>query len=951
MPSSEDVRRYHQDLGHEAADAAALAWVCTYLDTHIHERALTVESLSALNHAIHLVPTGRQRRLKVALDQVLLYLYEVCDWSLPEKNEARCRNRAFEWMLDIQHYNHDASRVLHGYQQQRIIFMAQREVNLGWLLWVLYVEVAPLPLSYWQATLAQGREAVEPFEGQFTVKVPHPQPIASYATKQQASITRLSMPLFAWRVWQDYWDQAPDVPTLTQLLQALNGYAAAKPYYLVSRTAANWQRVFQALWHHHYQVPALLLRDISEPLRHVATLEPVYARTLTPEVVQTFFEPVRWQVNAPPHRPDDPNKMRWPHKALLQYHRRNVARSLKSAPTPPPWSETDVAPKLLYHFAEALLTEGGVKRDELLVETIDRYTNFYLNLTPLSYQEAADPTALAKWAQQTLASLSDKESQRWHFYQFLRSVSQQELTDHLDLAQFEKPTLPSRVDPFRLGVSQVHQVVKVLLGAPRGHALQRLFASVAALLGFYGALRRGEVLRLRVGDIRMGNQQEKCTCFYLTITCTDEGKTKSGATRHVYVVMPQTAATLVRVVMKIHARSDKEQPLLAMCGESIHSRASHYLYPVTQVLKALFGRQVRFHHLRHSGAELLYLQGLHLAYGRDEQHLEAILNDPAMQAQLTPAACMARFEFWLEGRRFEEVNDSLLLDVIGNQLGHVHYGTTRRHYLHGLERVLPLFKPRKREYSRDELRYLLGMSATSNDTSRVLDQLCPDYAVLEGVEKKLYTPTLCEAQLFAALNRQRWPARTTVAVPDQPFLPLWADNTRRKWVTGRTLSVFNGETMRPLANGTLDMVTLSAGWTALGKHDGLTLTAQEIMALKRLGPPQVVESQTTPPCTELVFKCACNQETRAAFLTLCQQGPFSAIPATLTLVQNRKCLKSRKLAWLSTEFARSKDTVTHRIIAEGNTHLVIQLHTPIPAFPFMTPLRDYLATLIEPRQR
>jgi integrase len=948
------IQRYHDDLGLVIEKRSDIDWVCLQIEQHASQRQLSEVSLKQINYAISDIPTGQQRRLKRARDQVLQYLYDACDWILPSKQETRCQDSALKWMREIQVFNGNAGTLLRGYHLQRQRFIANpnsgSKSELAWLLLVLYIEVAPLPLSYWQAVLSSA-DPIAFFEGQYTLKVPHPTPIASFANDAQPSFTRLPLPLFAYRLLQQYMLQQTQVPTKSALLKALNNALSAQPYYLTPRSEAKWQRTFQSLWHHHYQVPAELLRDISDPQRHVATLPQHFSPTLPLAIEKSLYQPIVFQRQENQDGIHSKSgKLHWPHKELIKYYRRKNNTSAVM-PLVPSWTQDNILPKLLFHFCESLFIEGGIKRDNLPADTVDRYSNFYKNLAPLSYQAACEPEKLALWAQQTFETLNDKDSQAWHFYQFLRSVSQQPLTDHLDLSQFEKPSLPARIDPFRLSVSQLHLVIEHLLSSSNGHALQRLFASVAALLGFYGALRRGEVLRLRVGDIRQVVHQNNR--FQLTITGTTEGQTKSRQTRHVYIVMPEVAAKLVRIVIKMHTESDNAQPFLALCGESIASRASHYLYPVTQVLKGLFGQQARFHHLRHSGIELTYLQGLHLAYEREDNHLATLLDDKAMQTMLTKQNCLARFSFWLEGRDFSEINDSLLFDVISAQFGHTHYATTRRHYLHGLERIIPLFKPHKRDYSRDELRYLLDMPTGSNDISRVLAELSPQYAALPEQAKKCYRPYYSEAELLKKIAPKHPVTMLKQQWDDNEWLTIWTANAPGQWHNGQVFHLINGQAIRMLTTGEITMKSLSQAWQHLGQHQGLVVEKKQRTAIKQLGGAAIVEANTNenmarcdePSKLDIVFNCPSNQRTLNAFQSLCHQGFLKSFNAKLTLVQNRKSLNSHKLELVKSHFARKQDTVLHDVIPVGDTSLNITLHTPFSAAIFKRPLAQYFADL------
>lgn len=955
MLSYSTIQRHHEDLGLAIENRTDIEWICLHIDKCAQQRQLSEVNLKQINYAISNIPTGRQRRLKRARDQVLQYLYDVCDWTLPPKQETRCQDSALKWMREIQVFNDNAGTLLRGYHQQRQRFIAkpksESKSELAWLLLVLYIDVAPLPLSYWQAVLSSA-DPIEFFEGQYTLKVPHPTSIAAFANDAQPSFTRLPLPLFAYQLLQQYMLQQTQPPTKNALLKALNTMLSAQPYYLAPRSAAKWQRTFQSLWHHHYQVPAELLRDISDPQRHVATLPEHFSPTLPLAIKKSLYQPIVFarQENQDGIKSNS-GKPYWQHKELIKYYRRKKNASA-TVPLAPSWTQDNILPKLLFHFCESLFIEGGIKRDNLPADTVDRYSNFYKNLAPLSYQAACEPEKLAQWAQQAFETLDEKDSQAWHFYQFLRSVSQQPLTDHLDLSQFEKPSLPARVDPFRLSVSQLHLVIEHLLSTSNGHALQRLFSSVAALLGFYGALRRGEVLRLRVGDIRQVVHQNNR--FQLTITGTTEGQTKSRQTRHVYIVMPEVAAKLVRIVIKMHAESDNAQPLLALCGESIASRASHYLYPVTQVLKGMFGPHVRFHHLRHSGIELTYLQGLHLAYEREDNHLATLLDDKAMQTMLNKQNCLARFSFWLEGRDFSEINDSLLFDVISAQFGHAHYATTRRHYLHGLERIIPLFKPHKRHYSRDELRFLLDMPTGSNDISRVLAELSPQYAALPEQAKKCYRPYYSEAELLNKIAPKQPVSKLKQQWDENEWLKIWTANAPRQWHNGQVFHLINGQAMRKLTTGELTMRSLSQAWMLLGQHQGLVLDKKQCTAMKHLGGATIAEAFISensakpdePDKLDIVFNCPCNQQTLKAFQRLCHQGFLKSFNAKLTLVQNRKSLNSHKLELVKSHFARKQDTVLHDVIPVGDTSLNITLHTPFSAAIFKRPLAQYFADLL-----
>ena len=218
--------------------------------------------------------------------------------------------------------------------------------------------------------------------------------------------------------------------------------------------------------------------------------------------------------------------------------------------------------------------------------------------------------------------------------------------------------------------------------------------------------------------------------------------------------MPESAAKLIRILLKIKADSDATKPLLGFKHESIHFRSSHYIYPATQAIKALFGPKIRFHHLRHGGVELLYLQGLHLVYQRQGSRLSSTLQSEATEAMLCEKSCLARFDFWLEGRPLHELNTGLLLDIVAKQCGHSSYSTTRRHYFYtAWKKQLQLLKPAYHQYSRAELRYLFDIPVGSNDISHIFENsLIPEYSLLSDKYKKQFQPELTESEIIKKLK-------------------------------------------------------------------------------------------------------------------------------------------------------------------------------------------------------
>ncbi|MGR5541508.1 hypothetical protein ACPV5V_23435, partial [Vibrio campbellii] len=85
-------------------------------------------------------------------------------------------------MLSVLGQSEQATALLDGYHAQSPAFYQARWEHLGWTLLLLNIEVAPLALRDWQAIL-QNPDAIEWFDGQYTLKVTHRIDIAAFASK------------------------------------------------------------------------------------------------------------------------------------------------------------------------------------------------------------------------------------------------------------------------------------------------------------------------------------------------------------------------------------------------------------------------------------------------------------------------------------------------------------------------------------------------------------------------------------------------------------------------------------------------------------------------------------------------------------------------------------------------------------------------------------------------
>ncbi|PMP07287.1 hypothetical protein BCS94_09995 [Vibrio breoganii] len=965
--SASVITHFVHELGLPPQADEHYEWVIVRVVNNNHNtRRLSSEAHTAIKASITSIPSGRQRRLKIALDHVLLYLQQVCQWQLPEDKTRLYPDQRYHWIQHVMFHAHLGGAVYNHYTRQEWA-LQYKTLNAAELINLLAIEVAPLSLTFWIDVL-QRPNSIEVFEEKITLLVYHP----ITRKDELPSFSRYTLTPVACRALVAYHKRARTHKTTRRvteasIMSAFNEVVESlhvlhpqlKRSYSNPIKAREWHLAMQAIWHCEYGYPPELLLDMVQPTRHYAysraTVSDWHTRKALSALHTLPFKAYSTQSSLKASEnsgitataKDAPRSWYWPHLALLKRLNNEPRSALETElNTDVEWRVEDVLPTLFLLFTIELILHGGVKRDRLSYSTLVKYTGIYNKLPgPLSYLEASDPIRCDEWAKAAFES-QDSDEQQWLVYNFLRFMSHQALTDHLDLTQFQCPTQSMNVDAYRLDAEEVHRAAEVLLDSPNGALLPRLFSAVALLLSFYGALRRGEIIRLRLRDVLSTSLNGAQFRLHITETC--EGTTKSGQSRYVHVVMPTCAANLLTTLLEIKRTCNPSTPLLGFEGESRNSRERHYLYPVTQALKALYGNQVRFHHLRHSGAHLLTLQGLSLACGFYEHSGVDVLS----AEMLTKAACEARFAFWLEGREFSELNDGLLLDMISEQLGHRYYATTRLCYLHGIE-WLPQFFSQPRAYSRRALEALLGKPACAFVLS--LPKMAvqqPNHDDSSGNGKV----SLSDAQLTEFLlispfgstlpNTELSKMQSPVSTDDDALLRTWRNveyNNQYPQITftprSHPVPAFQWQTealVTALKSGEMGFDTVSAFWQLTGRHRVIGLSKAQRSALTQLGPITRLDDR------QFSVSFACNQSNAKAFKALFRAPLFHCFNLSFLLLQNRKQSPKRKLALINTHFSQRGEPVTAQTIAEGESQFIVIFSlTPDGPLLFRT-LMNYL---------
>ena len=294
-----------------------------------------------------------------------------------------------------------------------------------------------------------------------------------------------------------------------------------------------------------------------------------------------------------------------------------------------------------------------------------------------------------------------------------------------------------------------------------------------------------------------------------------------------------------------------------------------------------------------------------------------------------------------------------------------------------MEKVGNIVQPKQRAYSRDELRYILGIPARSNDISRILNEIHPNYTLQSDEQKKRHLLQFSEGDLLPKVIARHQRLHSNISSPIAP-LPTWLPSTDKKrsdkafismW--GRSLPLdftdeshddfilFNHHTLSLNEGSKFNFRTLSQQWLALKKLKHFSFDKKDRTQLKALGIPKVVKhwrederedgAQERRPYISLIFCVKCNQKTQKAFFQLFHEGPFKAHRATLSLVQNRKSLRSTQHQRVESQFKRAKDSLQTFIVPEGDGALIIELHTDILAHHLIPPLTQHIERLFAPQ--
>lgn len=932
-----EIYEYHQRHSSSNADLNSIAWVIknwpeatsdtfvstgsnqkpTNSSTNQHKsREFTIQDLQAINKVIRSVPSGKQRHYKKALEAVIIYLKEVLKWQIPEAEKLPWPDPDLKWYEHITAQASNAFKLQTAYENYKAQFLKERfAVPAEFVALAIAIEIAPLSIAH-IVNIINDEHSIQRVENKTYLEIKHLTKQSTLDEEKQSSRYHLSM--FVYQLLSEYQSYSHRQQTEKRLLKSLTNLLNS--FEISSNSCRHYQHLFQAIWHYRDNVVPTLLKDISYPERHVATPH-IAVDDKTKQKQLSLIYNIDYDKNAFTASTKSAGNNKWPHRKLLK--RPDNMHSLYEET---PWPLDNILPTMLYRYTLVRIVFGGVKKPNLADSTIEKYCNIHSKFAErLSYDQAIDQEQLHQWAHNTYDSLETETEQLVMLY-FFRFMRQQSITEHLDLSEFESPLCPPSVDPFSISIEQLHEIVLVLLTQKNGHLLQRQCCAATVIISYFAMLRRGELLRLRIQDLFVDPNNKQL--FRIHITKTKEGQTKSKRSRVVYIVIPEEFAVLVRIIIKNKALCKAEEHLIGFTDEKYYSRQLHYLLPATKCIKAICGQQARFHHLRHSGAHLLMMQALHLAY---KLLPEQTTNSVHMQRLLSEEVLSLRFDYWLEGQLFSTCNDGILFDEIIRQLGHENYATTRWSYLHDIDWLYPFYRIgfgelQQRNFSHRELRYLLGLTNDSNDLSRQLALICADYKAKNTEQKRHETILLTEATIRQHLFKSEKISTTQNCSINANTISITQDAIKyhQKWL-GQPQKFSNDFLyylfleMRKAKE--VNWPLLSQIWHYSGEHQYSEISKTQITALRNLSKIQL--SNEIQP--SLTFTLACNVKNARHFTAVFRQPQWNWLQPSFALTVNRKTKVDILLSRLKQHFAKSTESISVHKQPLGQSALTITL--------------------------
>lgn len=917
-----DIQDYLSKTAQPCADTEVIAELLTKWPVMQQQtRSLKEKEIKKAQKIIATVPTGKRVHFTRALQSILYYLRYACQWQLPESQDGSelvkslLTDADHEWFESIANEAGLSHCVFSRYQIDLNTFYEQRKLSTAFMVIMIGFEIAPLSLGDISTILNDSQS--------ITNEYPYPRLRVKHQCKNTDIPhfpTHYSLSLLSQKLLHNYYAQQAKITTTASLVKELKDWLDKNGIQHIAKT--QWSRLFQIHWYNQYEINPIFIKDLAQPERHVGLITDDNVCKQKLSDIYKNNQDTTLFTSLSTHGP----KNRWQHGKLLRAVDINEVNEIE----PPSWDTDNILPRLMFDFTKDWIINGGPKKAALEKGTIRTYTSLTKILTPfpLTLTDALIEESINEWAQVIFVSIKS-DAVKKAFYKFLAFLSWQEKTEALDLSNFSTPIIPPSVSAARLCVDECDSLINALIvnGATKP-TLHILFCIVAALLGFYAMLRRGEVLRLRIKDIQFKSETGLLT---LNITNTREGKTKNGSSRMVYTTIPTRYRYFFNTLLNIKKHSNQDLPLIGHDLETLSSRAISYLVPVSRALRILFGIHFNFHHLRHSGVHIFMLQILHcVSYTPDNLRGQT----PLEQEVLSEKSVVVRLDYWFKGREAIEVNSAAFLDNMGKQIGHIFYATTRWSYLHDIDWLLPIISKyhnphTHKQFSHSALRYLMGLSASSNDLSRLLSHIIPDYDQQTLAEKRRQSITVTEHALrvhglqIDNLSQAAQNEHMTDTLSNTYLEEKWLGTLEKSQLT--LTNFLFGKLINPVPNGEeaiINFESISAIWECGCRHRSQPINNKYLTAYKSFPNITVCKHKHA-----LRLNIACTTKDASAFNAVFRHTEWAWVRCEFELHINRKVDSKRPLEMVKKHYAKKSEYKYINVLRqqEGPSSLTIYL--------------------------
>jgi len=125
MITYRSIKIWFQRKGELCSDDESLIWVLTRWHA-LHEstsRRLTPAMLRPIQTQIAKIATGKQRRYRQAVGDIIQYLVTILQWSVPEEAKKTLQDRKNRWFERLRMQSNASETMVAHYEAQKVMFV------------------------------------------------------------------------------------------------------------------------------------------------------------------------------------------------------------------------------------------------------------------------------------------------------------------------------------------------------------------------------------------------------------------------------------------------------------------------------------------------------------------------------------------------------------------------------------------------------------------------------------------------------------------------------------------------------------------------------------------------------------------------------------------------------------------------------------------------------------